>query len=129
MFVADASAVVDALLWPATNRELVLRLTERDDPGVAPDLLDAEVLSVIRRLAARGEVEPMRGRGALETLAELPVTRFPSALLLGHAWELRENLTAYDALYVALAQAMSSVLLTTDQRMARAAREHGVATA
>lgn len=86
----------------------------------APALVDFEVAQVLRRLVAGGAMSASRGRAALELLAELPVSRHPGVPLLPRVWELRANLTAYDAAYVALAEALACPLLTGDASLARA---------
>lgn len=86
----------------------------------APHLLDLEVAQVLRRYVARAELPEPRGREALELLRAFPLTRYPHEPLLGRIWELRASLTAYDAAYVALAEALGVTLLTRDQRLARA---------
>lgn len=83
-------------------------------------LIDVEVTQILRRYAASGESEPERCRAALDDLADLPITRYPHDLLLPRAWELRHNLTIYDAVYVALAEVLEASLLTCDQRLKRA---------
>ena len=84
-------------------------------------MLDVEVAQVIRRYAANGEIDAERGRMALMDLVDLPVRRYPHDLLLPRIWILRNNLSAYDAAYVALAEALGAPLLTRDQRLATAA--------
>jgi predicted nucleic acid-binding protein len=90
----------------------------------APHLLDIEVAQVIRRYAATGEIEQERGAEALADLAEVPLRRYPHHFLLPRVWDLRNNLTAYDAVYIALAEMLDAPLLTRDQRMAAAGRHH-----
>ena len=90
----------------------------------APHLLDIEVAQVIRRYAATGEIEQERGMEALADLAELPLRRYPHHFLLPRVWDLRNNLTAYDAVYIALAEMLDAPLLTRDRRMAAAGRHH-----
>jgi predicted nucleic acid-binding protein len=87
----------------------------------APHVLDVEVAQVIRRYAANGEISGERGRLALADLADLPLRRYPHDFLLPRMWDLRNNLTAYDAAYVALAEALDAPLLTRDRRLAVAA--------
>jgi predicted nucleic acid-binding protein len=87
----------------------------------APHLLDIEVAQVIRRYAANGDIDTERGRLALIDMADFPLSRYPHDLLLPRIWDLRNNLTAYDAVYVALAEALGAPLLTRDRRLARAA--------
>ena len=84
----------------------------------SPDLLDVEVAQVVRRCAANGAIESERGRTALVDLADFPVRRYPHGLLMPRAWQLRNNLTAYDAVYVVLAEALAAPLLTRDRRLA-----------
>ena len=76
---------------------------------------------MIRRYAAKGDINGDRGRAALADLADLPMRRYPRDFLLPRIWDLRNNLTAYDAAYVALAEALDAPLLTRDRRLAAAA--------
>jgi predicted nucleic acid-binding protein len=89
----------------------------------APHLLDLEVLHVLRRFERRGILEPSRAAEAVEDLLDLPLTRYPHDALAGRIWELRGGITAYDAAYVALAEALGAPLLTRDAALA-AARGH-----
>lgn len=86
----------------------------------APDLLRVEVVSVIRRQLANGSLTAAQATNAIEDLLDLPITVYPTAALLRRAWELRDNLTAYDACYVALAEALGCSLATADQRLTHA---------
>ncbi|HMF06036.1 MAG TPA: type II toxin-antitoxin system VapC family toxin, partial [Methylocella sp.] len=86
--------------------------------------LDVEVAQVIRRYAANGEIDSERGRSALADLADFPLRRYPHDFLLPRVSDLRTNLTAYDALYVALAEALGAPLITRDQRLAATAGHH-----
>lgn len=90
----------------------------------APHLLDVEVAQVLRRYSVSGEIDGDRGRMALLDLADLPVERYPHGFLLRRVWELRNNLTAYDAIYVALAEALDAPLLTRGRRLAAAAADY-----
>lgn len=120
MIVLDASAVVE-ILRGTPRGEVVSRWFESEADGVhAPGLVDAEVAHALRRLVALGVMEARRGGAAVEILQELPVTRHPVRLLLPRVWELRHNLTAYDAAYVALAEVLECPLVTLDGRLARA---------
>jgi predicted nucleic acid-binding protein len=89
-----------------------------------PHLLDAEVANTVRRHAAVGDLDPDRGHQLLTDLLSLPLQRHPHDWLLPRVWELRHNLTAYDAVYVALAEALDAPLVTRDARLA-AALGHG----
>ena len=84
----------------------------------APHLLDLEIAQVLRRYTASGEMVPRRGVQALEDLAEFPLLRYPHDVLLPRIWELRNNLTAYDAAYIALAEALPAPLITRDAALA-----------
>ena len=119
MIVLDASAVLELVLRTDASSEIENRVRR---PGMTlhcPHLLDLEVAQVLRR-HARGKhrVEP-RLREALEDLRDLPLTRYAHEPFLDRIWELRENLTAYDGAYVALAEALGARLLTSDARLAR----------
>jgi predicted nucleic acid-binding protein len=100
------------------------RLFEPSRTLHAPHLLDVEIAQVIRRYAANGEIDAERGRAALADLADFPLHRYPHDFLLPRAWELRNNLTAYDAMYVALAEVLDAPLLTRDKRLATAPGHH-----
>jgi predicted nucleic acid-binding protein len=122
VIVADASAVLDGLLDPGAHAEIAAFLSGAAEPLAAPDLIDVEVLSVLRRWERRGEISTARAQQALEDLDALPIIRYPARALAGRAWKLRHNLTAYDAQDVALAQTLPARLLTTDERVATAAK-------
>src|SRR6187549_3150131 len=102
MMVVDASALLEALLRTPAAGAVEKRLFEPSRTLHAPHLLDVEIAQVIRRYAANGEIDAERGRAALADLADFPLHRYPHDFLLPRAWELRNNLTAYDAMYVAL---------------------------
>jgi predicted nucleic acid-binding protein len=121
VIVVDASAALDGLLAATTNAEIAALLTGAYEPLAAPDLIDVEVLSVLRRWERRSEVSASRAQQALDDLRALPIVRYPARALLDRAWKLRQNLTAYDAQYVALAQELPGKLLSTDDRMLAAA--------
>jgi predicted nucleic acid-binding protein len=120
VIVLDASAVLPLLLDPAaTTEELQTRL-HRESAIHAPHLLDVEVAHALRRLILGGGLNAARARRAIRRLAVLPLVRWPHDRLLGRALALRDQLTAYDATYVALAEGLGATLLTRDARMARA---------
>lgn len=123
MIVIDASAVVEVLLNTTAGRDVANRLLDSTETAAAPYLLDVEVVQVLRRYSRVGELDSERGRQALEDLADLPVFRYPHEPLLPRVWELRHNVTAYDAVYLALAEALEAPLVTRDKRLAAAA-EH-----
>jgi predicted nucleic acid-binding protein len=124
MIVIDASALLESLLRTPAARAVERRLFDPRQTLHAPHLLDVEVARVLRRYAANGEIDGARGRAALADLADLPLSRYPHDFLLPRVWELRDNLTAYDAVYVALAEALDAPLLTRDRRMAASAGHH-----
>ena len=121
MIVVDASALLEALLRTSAATTVEDRLFAPHQTLHAPHLLDVEVAQVIRRYTANGEIDAERGRMALADLADFPLRRYPHDFLLPRIWDLRNNLTAYDAAYVALAEVLDSPLLTRDRRLAMAA--------
>jgi predicted nucleic acid-binding protein len=120
VIVVDASAVIEVLLRTPIAAALERRLFDAAETLHAPHLLDIEVAQVVRRYAQAGEISDKRGSEALTDLADLPLQRYPHDVLLPRVWELRRNLTAYDAVYVALAEALDVPLLTRDRRLAAA---------
>ncbi|MDP9342549.1 MAG: type II toxin-antitoxin system VapC family toxin [Actinomycetota bacterium] len=123
MTVIDTSAVVDFLVGEEASED-VGGLLAREGTLAAPDLLVFEVLAVFRRHVQRGSIPPARARAAIEDLGDLAVEIFPTLPLRERAWELRENLTAADALLVALAERLGEPLATKDAALASAARTH-----
>lgn len=113
--VVDASALIDALLIDGTARARLATASLH-----APELIDAELLSVLRRLVLAGKLPERSAWTALDTASRLGLRRHASRELWPRAWQLRANLSAYDALYVALAEQLAVPLLTTDGRAARA---------
>jgi predicted nucleic acid-binding protein len=124
VIVVDASALIEVLLRTPAAIAVDRWLFDPRRTLHAPHLLDIEVAQVVRRYAARGEIDGERGRAALADLADFPLHRYPHEFLLSRVWDLRNNLTAYDAVYVALAEALDAPLLTRDQRLAAAAGHH-----
>jgi predicted nucleic acid-binding protein len=118
--VVDASALIEALLRTPLGERCAERLLRRDDPLFAPHLLDVEVMQVLRRYAHRGDLRDARGREALGDFVDFPLTRCSHEPLLERIWELRDSLSACDAAYVALAEALDAPLVTCDARLARA---------
>lgn len=131
MIVVDASALLEVLLRTRAAAAIERRLFDEPRQTLhAPHLLDVEVAQVLRRYAANGEIDEQRGRAALADLADFPIRRYPHDFLLPRMWSLRSNFTAYDAVYVALAEALDARLLTRDQRLTAAVRRHvGIALA
>ena len=128
MTVIDVSAIVDLLVPPDVARRdfLLAQLPEPGEPWLAPDILSFEVFSVIRRHALRGALAGNLAATALRRLRALPIELVPTAGLLDAAWALRERFSAGDSLYVALAIGAGEPLLTSDLRLARAARDTGI---
>lgn len=119
MIVVDASVLAVAL-GDDGHPGVAARQRLRGEILAAPELIDLEVLSVFRRRVAAGAATAERGRQAMADLIELPIRRAPHRPLLGRCWELRANLTSYDAGYVALAETLGATLVTADGRLARA---------
>lgn len=120
MIVVDASVIIEVLLQTEAGRAITGTLLDGRDTLHAPHLLDVEVAQVLRRFVMRGELYESRAREAIDTLRQFPLRRYSHEPLLGRIWALRENLTAYDAAYVALAEGLRSPLVTRDRRLAAA---------
>ena len=113
--VMDASAVVELLLGNARGEAVADRMAaDRDGHFEAPDLIDVKVVQALRRLTRAGLMSAPRGSAAIDLLGRLPIERRPAAELVPRMWALRENLTAYDAAYVALGETLACPLLTCD---------------
>jgi predicted nucleic acid-binding protein len=119
VLVVDASVLVVALADDGPDGDQA-RARLRGEQLAAPELLDVEVASVLRRQVRLGAAAPRRAELALADLAATPVARAPHQPLLGRCWELRDNLTIYDATYIALAEALGVDFLTGDVRLANA---------
>jgi predicted nucleic acid-binding protein len=117
MIVLDASVVVELLTNGPSADSIRRELEARREPFIVPHLLDVEVVSALRGLAAGQRIEPHRSAEFMEELAALPAERFSHIPLLERVWELRHNFTAYDAVYVALAEATDSVLYSCDGKL------------
>jgi predicted nucleic acid-binding protein len=116
VIVVDTSAIVAQLAADRASEALAERLEGQSLH--APHLIDVEFLHVMRRLVARGQLAPARADVVRADFAGLRITRYPHTLLLDRMWELRDNLTAYDASFVALAEALDAPLVTADGRLA-----------
>jgi len=124
VIVVDASALVEVLLNTPAAPVIQARIFAPNDTLHAPHLLDVEVAHALRRYSMTGQIDSERGQRALSNLAAFPLQRYPHSRLLPRIWQLRGNLTAYDATYVALAEMLDAPLLTRDRRLA-AAPGHG----
>lgn len=118
MIVLDASAALELLLRGRAADAVAERVFRAGESLHAPHLLDVEVAQVVRRYWLAGELSGERGREALQDLADLRIERYPHEPLLPRIWALRHNATAYDAAYLALAEALDAPLLTRDARLA-----------
>jgi predicted nucleic acid-binding protein len=119
VIVLDASAVVELVVEPRTATG-ALRTRLQADPDIhVPHLVDAEVTNALRRKLLAGQLDPLRARRAIRRLTVMRLVRWQQTSLLGRALALRHRLTAYDAIYVAMAEATGATLLTRDARLAR----------
>ena len=117
MIVLDASALLELLLVTDKGRAVAERIAPPEETLHAPHLIDLEVAQVLRRYVARGQLDEPRSRQALADLRDLAPNRYPHHILLERIWELRHNASAYDAAYLALAEALDAPLLTSDARL------------
>ena len=120
MIVVDASALLEFLLQTPLGTRVEARLFRSRDEFHSPHLADVEVTQGLRRLVRAGEVSADRAAEAIADLADLDLHRHPHLDLLARAWRLRENITAYDAIYVALAEALDAPMVTCDAPLAKA---------
>lgn len=118
--MVDASAVLEVLLGFARSARIADRLFAPGESLHAPHVLDLEVAQVLRRFVLSRELAAGRGEEALEDLQDLPLTRYAHQPLMPRIWALRQNLTAYDAAYIALAEALDAPLVTRDAKLASA---------
>ena len=120
MIVLDASAIVELLLDTTAGRRVAILI---DDPALAihvPHLADVETISVLRWFAREHVIEDDEADSAIADLLALDLQRHSHEGLLERAWAMRQNVTAYDAVYIALAEALDATLVTCDRRLARA---------
>ncbi|MGE5345166.1 MAG: type II toxin-antitoxin system VapC family toxin [Acidithiobacillales bacterium] len=120
MIVLDASAVLEFLLRTPIGLKVARRIAPADETLHAPHLIDLEVAQVLRRREASRTLSHSRAEQALADFSDLDMARYPHDVLLPRIWALRKNVTAYDAAYLALAEALEAPLLTTDAKLARA---------
>ncbi len=120
MIVVDASVIANVVADDEAAGHLARTRLEAASAVSAPDLVDVETVAVLRRRWLAGDLSDERFRAAVDDLLALPITRFPVGPLMVRAFELRTNVTAYDACYVALAEALDCPLITADRRLANA---------
>jgi predicted nucleic acid-binding protein len=120
VIVLDASAAIEWLLQSPAGIKIDERIFSPAESLHAPHLLDVEVAQVLRRYVREGTMTAQRAEEALEDLGDLPLYRYPHDFLMPRVWELRATLTAYDAVYVALAELLDAPLLTCDAGIASA---------
>ena len=120
MIVLDASALVELILVTPTGQAIAGRIADPSEGLHAPHLADIEVVQALRRYVREGEIDVDTAETALDDLRTLDLQRHAHEPLLERVWELRKNLTAYDAVYVALAEVLDGVVLTCDRRLAHA---------
>lgn len=119
MIVVDASVLSPALADDGDDGDRA-RQRLRGERLAAPELVDLEVTSVLRQLLLAGRLPLRRAELAMSDLVALPLRRVPHRALVARCWELRDNLTVYDASYVALAEQLEAILVTADTRLAGA---------
>ena len=120
MIVLDASAAVDWLLQTSAGLRIDTRIFAPAESLHAPHLIDLEVAQVLRRLVRDGTIAAQRGDQAIQDLQDLRITRYPHFVFLSDIWRLRNNLSAYDAAYVALAESLGAILISRDSRLVSA---------
>ncbi len=120
MIVVDASAVLEILLQTPAAASVEARIFQRGQTLHAPHLIDVEVAQVLRKYAATNRIDPQRCETALGDWQLFPVHRYAHDTFIPRMWELRANVTTYDAVYIALAEALDAPLITRDRRLASA---------
>ena len=121
MIVLDASAAIEWLFKSPVGTEIDRRLFSLAPVTLhVPHLLDVEIAQVLRRYVREKTIAASRGEEALQDLNDLPLNRYPHDILMPRVWELRAVLTAYDAVYIALAELLDAPLLTCDRKIALA---------
>jgi predicted nucleic acid-binding protein len=126
MIVLDASAAVDWLLQTPAGQPIENRIYSSAETLHAPHLLDVEVTQVLRRLARQHVIPAARAEEAVTDLQSLRIARYAHSLFLPRVWRLRHNFSAYDAVYIALAEQLGAILITRDARLASASGHSAV---
>ena len=122
MIVLDASVVVELFTDGPLAGKVLEYMVNAEESFIAPHLLDVEVVNAIRGLESGHRLDTLDVKRLLSTFAELPAERYAHTPLLGRVWELRHNFTAYDAVYIALAEETGSTLLTADSKQSKGHR-------
>jgi predicted nucleic acid-binding protein len=117
VIVLDASAAIDWLLQTPVGQQIEKRIYSRSESLHAPHLLDLEIAQVLRRLVRENLISPQRAEQALEDFLNMRITRYPHSILLPRIWRLRNNLSAYDAAYVVLAEKLNAPLISRNSRL------------
>ena len=120
MIVIDASALVELLLQTPRSMPIVARLSAPLEEVHAPHLIDLETASALRTLEGQGHVSPAEASRAIHDLIQVDLIRYAHEPLIPRVWQLRGNITPYDAVYVALAEHLSAPLITCDAKLAAA---------
>ncbi len=116
----DASAVIEVLLGTSSATRIAEQIFADGETLHAPHLIDLEIAQVLRRFVLAGDLDAKRGEEALQDFADFPIARYPHEPFLFRIWELRNNATAYDAAYLALAEALAAPLITRDVKLSKA---------
>jgi predicted nucleic acid-binding protein len=122
VIVLDASVVVELLTNGGLADSIRRHMAERSESFIVPHLLDVEAVSALRSLARGHRIDSHRSEQFLAALSALPAERYSHTPLLDRIWELRHNFTAYDAAYIALAEATESILYTCDEKLCQGHR-------
>jgi predicted nucleic acid-binding protein len=117
VIVIDASALIELLMLTPAGLTMADRILELPQTLHAPELIDLEVAQVVRRFVALGDVTEERATAMLDDLGAIRMRRYPHLPLVARVWELRHNLTAYDAAYVALAEGLEATVWTRDKAL------------
>lgn len=120
MIIVDASVLANALADDTLDGQAARTALRADTDRAVPDLVDVETAAVLRKRWLAKTLTARRFRDAIDDLADLAVDRYPTLPLMARAYELRANVTAYDAAYVALAEALDATMITADRRLAEA---------
>jgi len=124
VIVLDASAAIEWLMQSPAGGRIDKRIFSPTESLHVPHLLDLEVAQVLRRYVRDKSLSAQRGQEALEDFAGLPLNRYPHDFLIPRVWDLRATFTAYDAVYVALAELLNAPLVTCDSKVASASGHH-----